>query len=158
MRQCYSAVLPQWVYRVPSCPNPRNYSQWIEASKRLNCYNRLDSTDVTEQAKVYHCLPSTFLNETVEFCGTNVPVSPGNCPIFNYRQQQVSNYPTYYNCSKFTSGCPTKMFHSKKVFMYPYCLKINCISKCFEAQIDCPDTLNSSNSKATTEIKPTHQM
>lgn len=78
MRQCYSAVLPRWVYRVPSCPNPRNYSQWIEASKRLNCYHRLDSTDVTEQAMVYHCLPSTFLNETVEFCGTNVPVSPGN--------------------------------------------------------------------------------
>lgn len=158
MRQCYSAVLPRWVYRVPSCPNPRNYSQWIEASKRLNCYHRLDSTDVTEQAMVYHCLPSTFLNETVEFCGTNVPVSPGNCPIYNYRQQHVSNYPTYYNCSKFTSGCPTKMFHSKKVFMYPYCLKINRISKCFEAQIDCPDTLNSPNSKVTTEITPTHQI
>lgn len=158
MRQCYSAVLPQWVYRVHSCPNPRNYSQWIEASKRLNCYHRLNSTDVTEQAMVYHCLPSTFLNETVEFCGTNVPISPGNCPIYNYRQQHVSNYPTYYNCSKFTSGCPTGMFHSKTVFRHPYCLKINRISKCFEAQIDCPDTLTSLISKATTQIKLTHQI
>lgn len=77
MRQCRGAMLPVWVYRVNSCPDPGNFSQWIEASKRLNCYHNLTSRDPNEQAMVYHCLPSSFFNETVEFCGTNVPISPG---------------------------------------------------------------------------------
>lgn len=77
VRQSSSVVLPQWVYRVDSCPDPSNFSQWIDASRRLNCYHKLDSADPKEQAMVYHCLPSSFLNETVEFCGTSLPISPG---------------------------------------------------------------------------------
>ena len=70
-------TLPPWAHRVDSCPDPQNISQWIERSKRLNCYHDLTSTDPYEQAAVYHCLPSSFLNETVEFCGKNIPVPPG---------------------------------------------------------------------------------
>lgn len=83
VRQCSGAVLPQWVYRVDSCPDPSNFSQWIDASKRLNCFHMLDSHDPLEQAMVYHCLPSSFLNETVEFCGRNVPVDTGTVYMYN---------------------------------------------------------------------------
>lgn len=77
LRQCRGSGLPVWVYRVNSCPDPGNLSQWIEASKRLNCFHNLTLSDPSKQAVIYHCLPSTFLNETVEFCGTSVPITPG---------------------------------------------------------------------------------
>lgn len=98
MRQWSSAVLPQWVYRVKSCPDPSNFSQWIDASKRLNCYHRLDSHDPLEQAMVYHCIPSSYLNETVEFCGTNVPISPGIMYIsFENKKPQQKYVIFFYN-------------------------------------------------------------
>lgn len=136
-RPYYSAVLPKWVYRVDSsCPNPSNFSQWIEASKRLNCYHNLTSTKPNEQAMVYHCLPSSFLNETVEFCGRNVPISPGSCPIYNYEIVQ-NTQPTSHNCTDFISGCPTNMFHSKEVYKHPACLKLNTQMRCFVAEEKC---------------------
>nr|XP_022334759.1 uncharacterized protein LOC111131489 isoform X3 [Crassostrea virginica] len=88
------------------------------------------------QAKVYHCLPSSYLNETVEFCGMNVPVAPGNCPIYNYKQGQ-NVAPGYYNCSGFGSGCPQQMFFSKNVYKHPKCLNINRGAQCFEAEVTC---------------------
>lgn len=108
---CKSGGLPQWVYRVDSCPDSNNISQWIAASKRLNCYNNLISNDPNEQVRVYHCVPSSFLNETVEFCGRSIPISPGNCPVY-------SNRPTIspIECSNFVFGCPLKLFHSKEVY------------------------------------------
>lgn len=91
VRQCSGAILPQWVYRVDSCPDPSNFSQWINASKRLNCFHKLDSHNPLEQAMVYHCLPSSFLNETVEFCGKNVPIQPGVCVCMcKYRSIDLS--------------------------------------------------------------------
>lgn len=131
-----SAVLPKWVYRVHSCPNPNNFSQWIEASKRLDCYHNLTSTKSNEQAKVYHCIASSFFNETVEFCGRNVPVSPGNCPVYNYEVVQNTR-PTYHNCTDFISGCPTDVFDSKEVYKHPACLKLNTLIRCFEKDEKC---------------------
>lgn len=79
------AGLPKWVRRVEFCPNPGNISLWIEESKKLNCYHHLSSDDPKMQEKVYHCLPSSFLNETVEFCGRNVPVEAGTfCVLSMY--------------------------------------------------------------------------
>lgn len=76
-----SLSLPQWVYRVNSCPDPKNISQWIEASKRLNYYHNLTSSIPTEQERIYHCLPSSFLNETVEFCCRSVPIESGTLSL-----------------------------------------------------------------------------
>lgn len=76
--------MPIWVYRVNSCPDPGDLSQWVEASKKLNCYHNLTSSDPSKQAMVYHCLPSSFLNETVEFCGTSVPIPPGISLSFSH--------------------------------------------------------------------------
>lgn len=78
---CKSGGLPQWVYRVDSCPDSNNISQWIAASKRLNCYNNLTSDDPNEQVRVYHCIPSSFLNESVEFCGRSIPISQGTLSL-----------------------------------------------------------------------------
>lgn len=65
-----------------SCPDPEDIDQWINTSKALNCHHDLMSTDPNEQASVYHCMPSIYLNETVEFCGKSVPVAPGDfCTI-----------------------------------------------------------------------------
>lgn len=78
------AGLPKWVHRVEFCPNLDNISEWIEASNRLNCGHDLLSKDPQKQSDVYHCLPSSFFNETVEFCGRNSPVQPGDVsfPVF----------------------------------------------------------------------------
>lgn len=130
------AVLPQWVYRKNSCPDPYNISMWITASKRINCFHKLTSVNSNEQAMVYHCMPSSFLNETVEFCGRNVPVAPGNCPIYNYKVAQNTR-PTYYTCNNFTSGCPSAMFESKEVYKHPECLEIDSNMKCFKAEKNC---------------------
>nr|XP_022300779.1 uncharacterized protein LOC111108983 [Crassostrea virginica] len=100
-----AAVLPKWVHRVNSCPG--NVSQWIEASKKLNCQDDLSSDDHFQQGHQYHCLPSSFLNETVEFCGRSVPLGPGACAVYSY-EVFANKQPTSYNCSKFISGCPKK--------------------------------------------------
>lgn len=73
-----AAELPQWVYRVDSCPNTSDISYWIRASYKLNCYNNLTSDYPNEQKRVYQCMQSSFLNETVEFCSVSVPIKAGN--------------------------------------------------------------------------------
>lgn len=61
-----------------TCPDPTDIDQWINASRSLNCHNDLMSTNPEEQALVYHCIPSIYLNETVEFCGKSIPIAPGD--------------------------------------------------------------------------------
>nr|XP_034324500.1 uncharacterized protein LOC105344449 isoform X5 [Crassostrea gigas]XP_034324501.1 uncharacterized protein LOC105344449 isoform X5 [Crassostrea gigas]XP_034324502.1 uncharacterized protein LOC105344449 isoform X5 [Crassostrea gigas] len=132
----HSASLPQWVYRVDSCPDPKNISQWIEASKKLNCYHNLTSNNPTEQERIYHCLPSSFLNETLEFCSRSVLINSGNCPVYSY-EFGTSNTPISYNCTDFISGCPTVMFKSKEVYKFPMCLNLRPKLRCFEAEKNC---------------------
>nr|XP_022302696.1 uncharacterized protein LOC111110477 isoform X3 [Crassostrea virginica] len=134
------AALPTWVHRVHKCPDPNRLRDWLEAAKKLNCLHNLTSNDHTEQKRVYHCLPSSFLNETVEFCGENVPIESGKCPVYNYAVHQNTR-PTSYNCSKFVSGCPQEVpLWSKEVYKYPACLNLNKIEKCFEAEKDCKNS------------------
>lgn len=123
LTQCNGASLPKWVHRVDSCPDPTNISQWTQASESLNCLHDLSSTDRDKQESVYQCMPSSFLNETVEFCGRNVPIESGHCPIYKY-QYGANIQPTYFNCSSFTSGCPNETFFSKEVYSHPACLRI----------------------------------
>nr|XP_022296697.1 uncharacterized protein LOC111106341 isoform X1 [Crassostrea virginica] len=134
------AALPTWVHRVHKCPDPNRLRDWLEAAKKLNCLHNLTSNDIIEQKRVYHCLPSSFLNETVEFCGENVPIESGKCPVYNYAVHQNTR-PTSYNCSKFVSGCPQEApSWSKEVYKYPACLNLNKIEKCFEAEKDCKNS------------------
>lgn len=115
------AQLPQYVFKADFCPNTNDSSQWKDASHRLHCLHDLDSTDA---GNVYHCLPTSFLNETVEFCGEARTVPPGHCPIYNYTEKS-GDVPGLYNCSAFISGCPSESFSSKDVRKFPACLNIN---------------------------------
>nr|XP_022300817.1 uncharacterized protein LOC111109020 [Crassostrea virginica] len=149
-----SAVLPKWVHRVASCPDSGNISQWMEASRKLYCQNKLSSDDPYQQGHQYHCLPSSFLNETVEFCGRSVPIGPGSCAVYSY-EVSANTQPTSYNCSKFTSGCPEEFFHSKNIFKYPDCLNISKNEKCFKAEKNCSNSFTTS--KDTPNTTPSHQ-
>lgn len=88
LNYCCAAELPQWVHRVDSCPDTSDISYWIRASDKLNCYNNLTSDDPNEQKRVYQCMQSSFLNETVEFCSVSVSIEADpNC--LNPRQKLI---------------------------------------------------------------------
>ena len=46
-------------------------------------------------------------------------LTPGACAVYNYEFYE-NTQPTSYNCSKFTSGCPGELFHSKNIFKCRY--------------------------------------
>lgn len=75
-----------------SCPDPTDIGQWINASKALNCHHDLMSNDANEQELVYHCMPSIYLNETVEFCGKNSPIAPGDFCTFLQLVNEMFKY------------------------------------------------------------------
>ncbi|XP_056021855.1 uncharacterized protein LOC125651212 [Ostrea edulis] len=107
---------------------------------------------------VYHCLVSTYLNETVEFCGRSVPIAPGNCPIYNY-QFFENRVASYYDCSEFTSGCPNQMIHSKHVFKYAECLNIDSEKRCFRSEVQCLMKKSTENiTVSTTALNTTDEL
>ncbi|XP_065944413.1 uncharacterized protein [Magallana gigas] len=138
--------LPKYVFIVKSCPHPNNIIDWEKASYRLNCLHPPTSTDT---GNAYHCLPTSFSNETVEFCGEGIFVPPGHCPIYNYTDK-ADDKPGLYNCYAFTSGCPTERFSSKDVRKFPSCLNINREHGCYEEESSCPKTSVTQVPKETT--------
>lgn len=128
-----AGTLPENVHRLNSCPEAKNKTAWEEASKRLKCNSHKNS--------FYHCLPSTYLNETIEFCGKLTAVSEGHCPIYNY--ENGATVATSKNCSNFTYGCPNPPnppdfpFHSDTFYLYPACLEINKVARCYYAEPNC---------------------
>lgn len=125
--------LPQWVYKRPICPHSTDLSKWIEASKELNCYHNLTSNDPSQQERVYHCLPTSSLNETVEFCGPSILIKQGYCPVYYSPEEPVK--PQRCTCLDSTSGFPKDSFYSKEVYKCPLCLKLRNESNCSEAVI-----------------------
>ncbi|XP_056021845.1 uncharacterized protein LOC125649228 isoform X2 [Ostrea edulis] len=155
---CDAVPLPRWIHRVSSCPEANNITAWKAASEKLNCLYDLTSDDPAQQKMVYHCLASTYLNETVEFCGRSVPIAPGNCPIYNY-QFFENKVASYYNCSKFMSGCPNHMTHSKNVFKYPECFNIDSERSCFRSEDRCSMTnLTENITVSTTALNTTDEL
>lgn len=138
--------LPKYVFIVKSCPHPNNIIEWENASYRLNCLHPPTSTYM---GNAYHCLPTSFSNETVEFCGEGIFVPPGHCPIYNYTDK-ADDKPGLYNCYAFTSGCPTERFSSKDVRKFPSCLNINREHGCYEEESSCPKTSVTQVPKETT--------
>lgn len=128
-----AGILPENAHRVNSCPEAKNKTAWEEASKRLKCEEK------SRKNMLYHCLPSTYLNETIEFCGKLTAVSEGRCPIYNY--ENGATVATSINCSNFTYGCPNPPnppFHSETFYLYPDCLEINKVARCYYAEPNCP--------------------
>lgn len=145
-------TLPDNAYRIFSCPVAKNKTAWKEASKRLKCEEN------PRKKMLYHCLPSTYLNETIEFCGKLSAVSPGSCPIYNY--ENGATVATSKNCSNFTDGCPNPQsdpFHSDTFYLYPACFKINKVARCYYAEPNCPkeEIRNDPYTDITAEISTT---
>lgn len=128
-----AGTLPDKVHRVFSCPVAKNKTAWKEASKRLKC------EEDSHKNMLYHCLPSTYLNETIEFCGKLSAVSSERCPIYNY--ENGATVATSKSCSNFTYGCPNPPnvpFHSDTFYLYPACFEINKVARCYYAEPNCP--------------------
>nr|XP_022308755.1 uncharacterized protein LOC111114647 isoform X2 [Crassostrea virginica] len=88
---------------------------------------------------LYHCLPSIFLNETIEFCGPNAAIETGKCPIYNYVFGATAA--TGRSCTNFTRGCPDPKhspYHSSSFYKYNACWDINKEFRCFHAEPNCP--------------------
>ncbi|XP_062566168.1 uncharacterized protein LOC134228526 [Saccostrea cucullata] len=135
--QHFSLTLPNFVKRVSTCPMPKNFSEWKRAASRLGCDN------FENAPYVYHCMPSSFLNETVEFCGRNVPHVGGSCPIYTYKFEE-NKAPNFRNCSEFKSGCPNKFYFSKMIYKYPACLDIIKDRMCYKADPSCCSNMSCS--------------
>lgn len=138
--------LPKYVFIKKSCPNPNSIIEWEKASHRLYCLHPPKSTDT---GNAYHCLPTSFLNETVEYCGEGISVPRGYCPIYNYTDT-ADDKPGLYNCYAFKYGCPTESFSSNDVRKFPSCLKINRKHGCYEEESSCPKTSVTPVPKETT--------
>ncbi|XP_078320386.1 uncharacterized protein LOC111116379 [Crassostrea virginica] len=133
--------LSKTAYRVYACPEANNITAWKEASLRLNCseFSENYSVDVLKGKKLYHCLPSNYLNETIEFCGPNAAIEKGHCPIYKYAYGATTA--TSYSCEHFTKGCPDPKhppYHSSSFYKYKACLDINKEFQCFYAEPNCP--------------------
>ncbi|XP_062575763.1 uncharacterized protein LOC134237640 [Saccostrea cucullata] len=127
--------LPDGFYRVPSCPTPNNLTAWKERSAALNCTDDLENKDPKKLTNIYNCMPSNYLNETVEFCGRMTAIREGNCPVLNYEHKATT--PTGRACSNFTNGCPLKPFFTRETYKRPECLSINLLLRCYYADPKC---------------------
>ncbi|XP_056021827.1 uncharacterized protein LOC125650423 isoform X2 [Ostrea edulis] len=130
------AYLPGNARRVNSCPEPNNLTAWKIAARKLNCSEYIEAN--IQKGNLYHCLPSNFLNETIEFCGGSAAIDKGECPVYNY--QNGATVPTGRSCEKFTSGCPEPQippYHSLQFYKYSECFNINRIDRCYHAEPDC---------------------
>ncbi|XP_056003177.1 uncharacterized protein LOC125660709 [Ostrea edulis] len=152
------ALLPKFVRRVLKCPEPNNITEWEQASAGLACLHPIEGGSSQQQYNIYHCLPSSFLNESLEYCGISGPVDKGNCPVYVYGDTMgLNKAASYRSCTNFTSGCPAKFYHSKEVFKHPACLNVNPIAKCYIAEPICEknyDILSANNhtDSSSTEI------
>nr|XP_022337682.1 uncharacterized protein LOC111133512 isoform X2 [Crassostrea virginica] len=106
-----------------------NESIWQQNSKQLcNVSNTY-----------YHCLPSNYLNETVEICLKPQIIPKGHCAIYNTDQNNVS-YDRASRChGKNFTGCPAEHYYSNRTFLHPSCLQINPEHACYLAASGCPD-------------------
>ncbi|XP_062610437.1 uncharacterized protein LOC134272207 [Saccostrea cucullata] len=135
--------LPTGAKIVQTCPAANNKTAWELASKGLGCslFGK-----ISRNKKLYHCLPSSSLNEYVEFCGFTAPMDPGYCPVFHYVNTSGKNSaPSYLNCSTFSSGCPREFYFSRDVYKYPECLDIDISHGCFRADNNCTTDMNSTS-------------
>lgn len=129
-------VLPKTAHRVESCPEANNITAWKEASAKLNCSDY--SSKSIKNKLLYHCLPSSFLNETVEFCALSAAIPKGKCPIYNY--ENGATVATSRSCANFTNGCPSPTetpYHSNSFYRYFACWNINTKFKCYYADQNC---------------------
>nr|XP_022306072.1 uncharacterized protein LOC111112665 isoform X3 [Crassostrea virginica] len=144
--------------RVHECPAANNLIAWKKASLRFNCseYSEHYTINVIRRKMLYHCLPSIFLNETIEFCGPNAAIERGKCPIYNYVFGATAA--TGSSCTNFTRGCPDPKhspYHSSSFYKYNACWDINKEFRCFHAEPNCPQREDRRYTTIPTDAKTT---
>lgn len=108
---------------------PTNEASWMQRSTKF-CNN----------SQEYHCLPTLFLNESVEICLTVKLLQQGYCVIYNPYLTEAS-IDSISSCVRKTnfSGCPTKSYYSNEIYHHPSCQKINPVKQCYLADSSCPN-------------------
>jgi hypothetical protein len=71
------ASLPKFVHRVSKCPEPKNITEWEQASAILGCLHPIRGGTSKQLDRVYHCIPTSPLSEVVEYCGIVTRASKG---------------------------------------------------------------------------------
>lgn len=109
---------------------PTNETSLMQKSASYGCTN----------SQEYHCLPTLFLNESVEICLTVELIQGGVCVIYNPYLEKAS-FDSESSCVGKTnfSGCPNVTYNSNEIYLYPSCQKINPVKQCYLADSSCPN-------------------
>ncbi|XP_065936675.1 uncharacterized protein [Magallana gigas] len=108
---------------------PTNEASWMQRS-----------TEVCNNSQEYHCLPTIFLNESVEICLTVKLLQRGFCGIYNpYQTDARIDFISSCVSNTNFSGCPTKSYYSNETYLHPSCQKINPAKQCYLADSSCPN-------------------
>lgn len=57
---------------------PRNHSEWTERAQQLQCH-KVQQTCTSRQRFVYHCLPNSYWNKTIELCAPRKYITFSKC-------------------------------------------------------------------------------
>lgn len=109
---------------------PINETSWMQRSASFGCTNPQE----------YHCLPSLFLNGSVEGCVTVNLILPDYCVIYNpyLKEARIDSISSCVRKTNF-SRCPTESYNSNEIHRHPSCQKINPVKQCYLADSSCPN-------------------
>lgn len=119
---------------------PTDETSWMQSSEAFDCPNHQE----------YHCLPTLFLNGSVEGCLNVTEIQPGFCAIYNpYAKNTLID--AISKCDQINEfDCPKDFYDSNKTFHYLSCQKINPIEGCYLAKPNCPN-ITSTDTKALSD-------
>lgn len=124
---------------------PTNETSWMQNSASFGCTN----------SQEYHCLPTLFLNESVEYCLTVTLIQPDCCVIYNpYLKKAYFDYKSSCVGNTNFSGFPNKSYYSNKIYLYPSCQKINPVKQCYLADSSCPNITSIDSTVTTVTSNP----
>lgn len=125
-----SVVLP--LRESEECPT--NETSWMQRSTSFVCNNTQE----------YHCLPTLFLNGSVEGCLNVTEIKPGFCTIYNpyFKTARIDDKSECDQINEF--NCPKDFYDSNKSYLYPSCQKINPVEKCYLSNPNCPNITSTS--------------
>lgn len=120
-----STVLP--LRETEECPT--NETSWMKSSADYNC----------SYPQEYHCLPTLFLNGSVQGCLNVTEILPGFCTIYNpfFETARTDDKSECDQINEF--NCPNEFYKSNKIYLYPSCQKINPVEKCYLGNPNCPN-------------------
>lgn len=113
------------VQKVENCPESKE--KWKEAAARKKCEDYAIFCNEPKRLK-YHCVISSFINETLEVCAYTQNIVLGHCTDYSISGNLIKqNRRT--NCKAFESKpCPLFYF-STEAYKYPGCYELTKRSK-----------------------------